>query len=108
MLANSSHEPFGLAGLEAMASGGVAITGSTGEEYAVHLVNALVLDGSDPQELEAHLMYLRNFPDESLRIRAVARETARHFTWESVVRNLLNKIEIQAVHQGALNGKDRD
>lgn len=108
VLANSSHEPFGLAGLEAMASGGVAITGSTGEEYAVHLVNALVLDGSDPQELEAHLMYLRNFPDESLRIRAVARETARHFTWESVVRNLLNKIEIQAVHQGALNGKDRD
>jgi len=29
-LANSGHEPFGLVGLEAMASGGVAFVGATG------------------------------------------------------------------------------
>ena len=31
VLANSRHEPFGLVGLEAMAAGGVALTGSTGK-----------------------------------------------------------------------------
>src|SRR5207253_1602316 len=34
VLANSRHEPFGLVGLEAMAAGGVAMVGATGEEYA--------------------------------------------------------------------------
>lgn len=29
VLANSSHEPFGLVGLEAMAAGGIACTGSS-------------------------------------------------------------------------------
>ncbi len=33
-LANSGHEPFGLVGLEVMAAGGIAFTGSTGEDYA--------------------------------------------------------------------------
>ncbi|HEX3867819.1 MAG TPA: hypothetical protein VHV78_13750, partial [Gemmatimonadaceae bacterium] len=35
VLANSVSEPFGLVGLEAMAAGGVAYTGGTGEDYAV-------------------------------------------------------------------------
>ncbi|MGH7904435.1 MAG: glycosyltransferase, partial [Candidatus Dormibacteraceae bacterium] len=34
VLANSRHEPFGLVGLEVMAAAGVAVTGSTGEDYA--------------------------------------------------------------------------
>ena len=35
VLANSVSEPFGLVGLEAMAAGGVVLTGGTGEDYAV-------------------------------------------------------------------------
>jgi len=34
VLANSSHEPFGLVGLEAMAAGGVSFVGETEEDYA--------------------------------------------------------------------------
>jgi hypothetical protein len=43
VLANSGREPFGLVGLETMAAGGVACTGSTGEDYVVPGQNALVL-----------------------------------------------------------------
>ncbi len=50
VLANSGREPFGLVGLEAMAAGGTVYTGNTGEEYARHLDNAVVLDTADPAE----------------------------------------------------------
>ena len=40
-LANSGHEPFGLVGLEVMAAGGLAFTGSTGEDYALSFENAI-------------------------------------------------------------------
>jgi len=46
-LANSGHEPFGLVGLEAMASGGVAFVGATGEEYAQPFKNAIVIETED-------------------------------------------------------------
>jgi glycosyltransferase involved in cell wall biosynthesis len=64
VLANSRHEPFGLVGLEAMAAGGVAVTGSTGEDYTIPLVNAIVLETTDPQEVEGYVLYLRDHPDE--------------------------------------------
>ena len=44
VLANSSHEPFGLVGLETMAAGGLACTGSIGEDYVVPGLHALVLE----------------------------------------------------------------
>ncbi|TMD40032.1 MAG: glycosyltransferase family 4 protein, partial [Chloroflexi bacterium] len=44
VLANSGHEPFGLVGLEVMAAGGIAVTGSTGEDYAEGYRNAVVLE----------------------------------------------------------------
>ena len=50
VLANSGREPFGLVGLETMAAGGVACTGSTGEDYVVPGRNALVLETADPWE----------------------------------------------------------
>jgi glycosyltransferase involved in cell wall biosynthesis len=43
VLAISGHEPFGLAGLEAMAAGGIVFTGATGEEYALDGQAAVVL-----------------------------------------------------------------
>src|SRR6266702_2867643 len=38
-LANSGHEPFGLVALEVMAAEGIAVTGSTGEDYAISFEN---------------------------------------------------------------------
>jgi glycosyltransferase involved in cell wall biosynthesis len=102
VLANSAHEPFGLVGLEAMAAGGVAFTGSTGEDYAVHLQNSVVLDTAEPREIETYVTYLIAHPEESERIRSEARKTASQFTWEIVVANLIHKLEHQARIQGLL------
>lgn len=100
VLANSGHEPFGLVGLEAMAAGGVAFTGGTGEDYAIHLHNSVVLETSDPKEIEAYVMYLDDHSEEGQRIRQTARRTARRFTWEEVMRNLIEKLAYQARVQG--------
>ena len=105
VLANSGHEPFGIVGLEAMAAGGVAYTGCSGEDYAISLVNSIVLETSDPMEIVSYAMYLRDFPEEDMRIREVARRTAHHFTWEAAIRNLISKLENQARTQGILIGQ---
>jgi len=102
VLANSNHEPFGLVGLETMASGGVAFTGGTGEDYAVHLRNAIVLESSDPKEIEDYVTYLDGHEKQEEEIRTSARSTARRFIWEEVVKDLFKKIEGQAFIQGAL------
>lgn len=107
VLANSSHEPFGLVGLEAMAAGGAAFTGSTGEDYAIHLVNSVVLETADPAEIVGYTTYLQDHPKEHEKIRWAARETAGYFTWDCVVRGLISKLEIQARIQGFLAGKGR-
>jgi glycosyltransferase involved in cell wall biosynthesis len=104
VLANSGHEPFGIVGLEAMAAGGIAFTGCTGEDYAIPFVNAFVLETPDPMEAIGYLMYLRDYPEEGVRIREAARRTARYFTWESVVRSLISKLENQARIKGVLLG----
>jgi glycosyltransferase involved in cell wall biosynthesis len=104
VLANSGHEPFGIVGLEAMAAGGIAFTGCTGEDYAIPFVNAFVLETPDPMEAVGYLMYLRDYPEEGVRIREAARRTARYFTWEAAVVNLVHKLENQARIKGALGG----
>jgi len=55
VLANSGHEPFGLVGLEAMAAGGVAMVGATGEGYARPYGNAIVVETDDPAEISSAL-----------------------------------------------------
>jgi glycosyltransferase involved in cell wall biosynthesis len=102
VLANSGHEPFGLVGLETMAAGGIAFTGGTGEDYAVHLHNSIVLDTADPKEIEAYVVYLEEHPEEKHRIRQSARRTARRFTWEEVTKDLIQKLTFQASAQGLL------
>jgi len=104
VLANSGHEPFGIVGLEAMAAGGIAFTGCTGEDYAIPFVNAFVLETPDPMEAVGYLMYLRDYPEEGTRIREAARRTARYFTWEAAVINLIHKLENQARIKGVLGG----
>jgi len=102
VLANSGHEPFGLVGLETMAAGGIAFTGSTGEDYAIPFQNAIVLETSDPKEIEAYLTYLEATPNEGRRLRLAARQSAKRYVWDEVVKNLIQKLEYQARLQGAL------
>lgn len=102
VLANSRHEPFGLVDLEAMATGAVVFTGSSGEDYSLHLVNAIVLDTFGAEEIEFYANYLEQDQELIESIRKAARETARQFTWERVVKNLQRKLEYQAEVQGII------
>ena len=95
VLANSSHEPFGLVGLETMAAGGIAFTGCSGEDYAVPGQNALVLETDEPQEFLRLFHRLRSNPDEAQSLRRAGRATARRYAWPEVVnRVLLARIEL--------------
>lgn len=94
VLANSSHEPFGLVGLEAMAAGGLACTGRTGEDYAVPGWNALVLQTDRPSEFVQQFAHLRQQPQEARLIRRRGATSARQYEWGEVVRrNLLPHID---------------
>jgi glycosyltransferase involved in cell wall biosynthesis len=89
VLANSSHEPFGLVGLETMAAGGLACTGCTGEDYAVAGQNALVLETGEPREFLGMFARLRESPEQARAIRHAGRVTARHFSWPAIVERIL-------------------
>jgi glycosyltransferase involved in cell wall biosynthesis len=99
VLANSSHEPFGLVGLEVMAAGGLVVTGSTGEDYADGLRNALVLETEDPIELVTLLRMIKERPELALSIRKRGRATARDYVWEKVIEQLFLRIEFAAAAQ---------
>ena len=96
VLANSGKEPFGLVGLEVMASGGIAVCGSTGEDYARAFDNAIVCDTADPRELATYLEHL--WMDGGLRdrIRESALRTAHQFTWPEVLDVLDAKLAFMA------------
>lgn len=98
-LANSGHEPFGLVALEVMAAQGIAVTGSTGEDYAISFENAIVTETDDPDEIVGYLLYLRRHPEEQERIRCAGRNTAQQFLWDQVIENLVSKLEFLARKQ---------
>ena len=98
-LANSGHEPFGLVALEVMAAEGIAVTGSTGEDYAISLENAIVTETDDPDEIVGYLIYLRRHPEEQERIRKAGCHTAEQFLWDQVIGNLVSKLEFLARKQ---------
>jgi glycosyltransferase involved in cell wall biosynthesis len=98
VLANSGREPFGLVGLEAMAAGGVACTGCTGEDYAVSGRNALVLQTADPKELVGLLHDLHRDPVRAKSIRRAGRMTARAYAWPEVIhRSLMPRLALAGV-----------
>jgi glycosyltransferase involved in cell wall biosynthesis len=103
-LANSGHEPFGLVGLEVMAAGGIAVTGSTGEDYAEALGNALVLETDDPDELVGAIEHLVRHPAERDRIRAAGKRTAAAFVWEQAIEHLTAKVGYLIRKQGIALG----
>ncbi len=92
VLANSVSEPFGLVGLEAMAAGGVAYTGGTGEDYAIGGRNAVVLETLDPAEIVQRSTELAASPDVASRIRRQARKTAQGYEWSSVIGLLVKAL----------------
>jgi glycosyltransferase involved in cell wall biosynthesis len=92
VLANSGKEPFGLVGLEVMAAGGIAVCGSTGEEYAEPFVNALVCDTADGGELAAYLRTLFHDPVLRQRLHAAGAATAARYTWASALETLERKV----------------
>jgi glycosyltransferase involved in cell wall biosynthesis len=88
VLANSGHEPFGLVGLETMAAGGIACTGSSGEDYAVPGRNALVLQTSDAREFVGLFRQLNASPAQAESIRRAGRATAKQYAWPEVIERL--------------------
>jgi glycosyltransferase involved in cell wall biosynthesis len=92
VLANSGHEPFGLVGLEVMAAGGVAFTGSTGEDYALSFENAVALETDDPEEIVGYLLHLHQHAEEQEKIRSAGKRTAAEFTWEEAIDNMAGKL----------------
>jgi glycosyltransferase involved in cell wall biosynthesis len=95
VLANSGHEPFGLVGLEAMAAGGLACTGSTGEDYAVPGWNALVLQSNDPREFVSLFHRLQADPAEQRAIRQHGKSTAQQYAWMHIIRrNFLPRLHL--------------
>lgn len=88
VLANSGKEPFGLVGLEVMAAGGVAVCGSTGEDYARAFQNAIVCDTGDALELCGYLEDVFANPQLRERMLAEGAQTARAFTWPHVLEVL--------------------
>lgn len=96
VLANSGFEPFGLVGLEAMASNGLVITGATGEDYLVPFHNGLALDTDDACEILAHLDWLRADPKRPWAMRAAAVETARRYRWPDITDRLLLALGLDA------------
>jgi len=100
VLANSIHEPFGLVGLEAMATGAIVFCGCSGEDYAVHMHNAVVLDTFKADEINFYIDYLQRYPERKAAMRKAARKTAEQWTWQEVVKRLVCKLEYQAQAQG--------
>jgi glycosyltransferase involved in cell wall biosynthesis len=92
VLANSKKEPFGLVGLEVMASGGLAVCGATGEEYAEPFVNAIVCDLDDGRELATYLAGVLGDKKRTATMRANGRATAERYTWEYAIETLERKL----------------
>lgn len=101
---------FRLVGLEAMAAGGIAYTGSTGEEYARSMENVVVLEAADADEIASYARYLNERPDKQRQIRQKAHTTAESFTWENIIqKKLLPKLEFLAWRKRLLDmAEERD
>ena len=82
-----------------MAAQGIAVTGSTGEDYAISFENAIVTETDDPDEIVGYLLYLSRHPAEQERMRISGQITAKQFLWDCVIENLVGKLEFLARKQ---------
>ena len=104
VLANSVSEPFGLVGLEAMASGGIVFTGGTGEDYALDRRNAIVLETLDARELVARWHGLLANPMLQQRLRRAGRRTARGYLWPIVAERMIETLRATMTSDGVDRG----
>lgn len=100
VLASNGHNPFGLAGLEAIAAGALVFTSRSAEGHAEHMSNAIILNNYTAEEIQFYTSHLRMHPEKREKIRASARQTAEQWTWQEVVLRLLRQLEHQAQAQG--------
>lgn len=107
VLANSVSEPFGLVGLEAMAAGGIAYTGGTGEDYAITGRNAIVLQTLDPMEIIERWEQLWASPRRLARVRRAASRTASEYIWPRVREQLIAAVARQAHRQATARPRKR-
>ena len=84
VLANSGREPFGLVGLEVMAAGGLAVIGTTGEDYGRAYGNAIVAETDDPKEIIHHLSAVAHTGYQE-RIRREGQRTAENYRWSALM-----------------------
>jgi glycosyltransferase involved in cell wall biosynthesis len=82
-----------------MAAGGLAVTGSTGEDYVEAYRNAVVLETEDPIEIVTELSVLKERPNLVAGIRKRGRATARNYVWEKIIDQLLLRIDFAAARQ---------
>jgi glycosyltransferase involved in cell wall biosynthesis len=93
-LAQSGIEPFGLVGLEVMAQGGVVLTGATGEDYARHGRNALVVETGTPAEIAHLAASVARSPALARRLGQGGRDTAKTYTWRHIIPELLDRMSL--------------
>lgn len=86
VLANSSHEPFGFVGLEAMAVGGIVFTGCSGEDYAASGKNAIILQTGKPKEFVELYRTLVDNRKKISAMRRLGRTTAKRYAWSTVIQ----------------------
>jgi glycosyltransferase involved in cell wall biosynthesis len=108
VLANSSHEPFGLVGLEVMAVGGIVCTGCSGEDYAASGLNTLVLQTGEPEEFFTLYRQLISNPKQISAMRRFGRNTAKHYAWSEVLRrDFLPRLDLAPTMCTELEKHDR-
>lgn len=100
VLANSGFEPFGLAGLEAMASRGIVVAGSTGEDYVVPFGNGFALETDNGGEIVRCLDWLEHAPRRETNMRQAAQRTAKRYRWEHIVERLSFSLELPTSTEG--------
>jgi len=82
-----------------MAAGGVAVVGTTGEEYARPYGNAIVVETADGTELASALAGLVERPELSRRLRHAARRDAADFVWPKIIDGFLERMRYVAARQ---------
>jgi hypothetical protein len=83
-----------------MACGGIAITGSSGEDYGHSFVNCLRIESDDAREIVVYLEDLLAYPETTSDLRSRAQLTSSLFIWELVTQELFRKIEFVAQMRG--------
>jgi len=91
----SYAESYGMANLEAMASGTPLIASDVGgvPEYATHRENSLLVEPGDTETIARYIRELASSPDLRSKLAANARETAQANTWSHRADRLESHLE---------------